>query len=68
MEKKKKKFIKEVMKSPAAPKKAMGVKDDEKVPAKKMAKVAEAPGKMSKKEQLIENLKNLSKGKGKKGK
>ena len=68
MEKKKKKFIKEVMKSPAAPKKAMGVKADEKVPAKKMAKAAEAPVKMSKKEQLIENLKNLSKDKGKKGK
>jgi hypothetical protein len=65
MKDEKKKFIKEAIKKPGALKKSMGVKEDEKIPAKKLAKAAKAPGKMGKRARLAETLKNLKKGKDK---
>lgn len=65
MEDKKKKFIQEAIKKPGALKKSMGVEKDEKIPAKKLAKAAKAPGKMGKRARLAETLKKMSKEKGK---
>jgi len=62
----KKKWIQEAIEKPGALKKSMGVKKDEKIPAKKLAKAAEKPGKMGKRARLAETLKKLSKGKEKK--
>ena len=59
----KKKWIQEAIKKPGALKKSMGVKEDEKIPAKKLAKAAKAPGKMGQRARLAETLKKMSKGK-----
>lgn len=61
----KKKWIQEAIKKPGALKKSMGVKEDEKIPAKKLAKATEAPGKMGKRARLAETLKKMAKGKKK---
>lgn len=61
----KKKWIQEAIKKPGALKKSMGVKEDEKIPAKKLAKAAKAPGKMGQRARLAETLKKMSKGKKK---
>jgi hypothetical protein len=61
----KKKWIQEAIKKPGALKKSMGVKEDEKIPAKKLAKAAKAPGKMGQRARLAETLKKMAKGKKK---
>lgn len=61
----KKKWIQEAIKKPGALKKSMGVKEGEKIPAKKLAKAAKAPGKMGQRARLAETLKKMSKGKKK---
>lgn len=66
MEDKKKKFIQEAIKKPGALKKTMGVEKDEKIPAKKLAKAAKAPGKTGQRARLAETLKKISKKKEKK--
>lgn len=59
----KKKWIQEAIKKPGALKKSMGVKEGEKIPAKKLAKAAKAPGKMGQRARLAETLKKMAKGK-----
>lgn len=59
----KKKWIQEAIKKPGALKKSIGVKEGEKIPAKKLAKAAKAPGKMGQRARLAEALKKMSKGK-----
>lgn len=61
----KKKWIQEAIKKPGALKKSMGVKEDEKIPAKKLAKAAKDPGKMGQRARLAETLKKMAKGKKK---
>ncbi len=61
----KKKWIQEAIKKPGALKKSMGVKEEEKIPAKKLAKAAKAPGKMGQRARLAETLKKMAKGKKK---
>lgn len=61
----KKKWIQEAIKKPGALKKSMGVKEDEKIPAKKLAKAAKAPSKMGQRARLAETLKKMAKGKKK---
>lgn len=61
----KKKWIQEAIKKPGALKKSMGVKEDEKIPAKKLAKAAKVPGKMGQRARLAETLKKMAKGKKK---
>lgn len=61
----KKKWIQEAIKKPGALKKSMDVKEDEKIPAKKLAKAAKAPGKMGQRARLAETLKKMAKGKKK---
>jgi hypothetical protein len=61
----KKKWIQEAIKKPGALKKSMGVKEGEKIPAKKLAKAAKAPGKMGQRARLAETLKKMSKKKEK---
>lgn len=61
----KKKWIQEAIKKPGALKKSMGVKEDEKIPAKKLAKAAKAPGKMGQRARLADTLKKMSKKKEK---
>jgi hypothetical protein len=61
----KKKWIQEAIKKPGALKKSMGVKKDEKIPAKKLAKAAKAPGKIGQRTRLAETLKKMSKKKEK---
>lgn len=61
----KKKWIQEAIKKPGALKKSMGVKEDEKIPAKKLANAAKAPGKMGQRARLAETLKKMAKGKKK---
>lgn len=61
----KKKWIQEAIKKPGALKKSMGVKEGEKIPAKKLAKAAKAPGKMGQRARLAETLKKMAKGKKK---
>lgn len=61
----KKKWIQEAIKKPGALKKSMGVKEGEKIPAKKLAKAAKAPGKMGQRALLAETLKKMAKGKKK---
>lgn len=57
----KKKWIQEAIKKPGALKKSMGVKENEKIPAKKLAKAAKAPGKMGQRARLAETLKKMKK-------
>lgn len=57
----KKKWIQEAIKKPGALKKSMGVKEDEKIPAKKLTKAAKAPGKMGQRARLAETLKKMKK-------
>ncbi len=61
----KKKWIQEAIKKPGALKKSMGVKEDEKIPAKKLAKAVKDPGKMGQRARLAETLKKMAKGKKK---
>jgi len=55
----KKNWIGEAIRKPGALREELGVKSDEKIPAKKLAKAAKAPGKMGKRARLAETLKGL---------
>ena len=52
-------WIKDAIKKPGALRKELGVKEGEKIPAKKLAKAAKAPGKLGKRARLAETLKGL---------
>jgi hypothetical protein len=59
----KKKWIQEAIKHPGALHKELGVPMGEKIPAKKLAKAAKAPGVEGKRARLAETLRGFSKGK-----
>ena len=53
------KWIQSAIKKPGALKKSLGVKAGEKIPAKKLAKAAKAPGKMGQRARLAQTLKKM---------
>ena len=55
------KWIQKAIKKPGALKKELGVKAGEKIPVKKLAKAAKAPGKMGQRARLAQTLKGLKK-------
>lgn len=55
------KWIQKAIKKPGALRKAMGVKEGEKIPAKKLAKAAKAPGKMGQRARLTQTLSKFKK-------
>lgn len=55
------KWIQEAIKSPGALHKQLGVKAGEKIPAKKLAKAAKAPGKLGQRARLAETLRGFKK-------
>jgi len=55
------KWIQGAIKKPGALKKELGVKKGEKIPPKKLAKAAKAPGKLGQRARLAETLKGLKK-------
>lgn len=59
----KKKWIQEAIKHPGALHRELGVPAGEKIPAKKLAKAAKAPGVEGKRARLAETLRGFSKGK-----
>lgn len=59
----KKKWIQEAIKHPGALHKELGVPEGKKIPAKKLAKAAKAPGVLGKRARLAETLRGLHKGK-----
>jgi len=61
------KFIQKAIKHPGALHRELGVPEGKKIPAKKLAKAAKAPGKLGKRARLAETLKKLP-HKGPKGK
>lgn len=54
-------WIKDAIKKPGALRKSLGVKAGEKIPTKKLAKAAKAPGKLGQRARLAETLKGLTK-------
>lgn len=58
-----KKFIKGAVEKPGALHKQLGVPKGQKIPAKKLAKAAKAPGKLGERARLAQTLKKLSKKK-----
>ena len=55
------KWIQKAIKKPGALRKALGVKEGEKIPAKKLEKAAKASGTMGKRARLAQTLKGLKK-------
>ena len=55
------KWIQSAIKKPGALKKSLGVKAGEKIPAKKLAKAAKAPGKLGQRARLAKTLKGFKK-------
>ena len=55
------KWIQSAIKKPGALKKSLGVKAGEKIPAKKLAAAAKAPGKMGQRARLAQTLSKLKK-------
>ena len=55
------KWIQEAVKHPGALHRQLGVPAGEKIPAKKLAKAAKAPGKLGRQARLAETLKGLKK-------
>ena len=55
------KFIQSAIKKPGALRASMGVKKDEKIPAKKLAAAAKKPGKMGQRARLAQTLSKLKK-------
>ena len=53
------KCIQKAINKPGALKKELGVKAGEKIPAKKLAKAAKAPGKMGQRARLAQTLKKM---------
>jgi hypothetical protein len=56
-----KNWIKGAIKAPGSLRKSLGVKEGEKIPAKKLAAAAKAPGKMGQRARLAQTLKKLHK-------
>jgi hypothetical protein len=56
-----KNWIKDAIKKPGALRKALGAKAGEKIPAKKLAAAAKAPGKMGQRARLAQTLKKMGK-------
>lgn len=56
-------WIKDAIKKPGALHEQLGVPKGEKIPAKKLAKAASAPGKLGQRARLAETLKGFKKGK-----
>jgi hypothetical protein len=56
-----KNWIAGAIKKPGALRKSLGVKEGEKIPAKKLAAAAKAPGKMGQRARLAQTLKKLGK-------
>lgn len=56
-----KKFIQDAIKKPGALRKSLGVKEGEKIPAKKLAKAAEKPGVTGQRARFAETLKKFKK-------
>ena len=54
-------FIKNAIKKPGALHEQLGVPEGQKIPAKKLAKAAKAPGKLGQRARLAETLKGLNK-------
>ena len=54
-------WIKDAIKKPGALRKSLGVKEGDKIPAKKLAKAAKASGKLGQRARLAETLKGLGK-------
>jgi hypothetical protein len=54
-----KNFIQSAIKKPGALRASLGVKAGEKIPAKKLAKAAKAPGKMGQRARLAQTLKKM---------
>ena len=52
-------WIKDAIKKPGALRKALGTKEGEPIPAKKLAKAAKAPGKMGQRARLAQTLKKM---------
>lgn len=55
------KWIQSAIKKPGALRKSMGVKAGETIPAKKLAKAAQAPGKMGQRARLAQTLRKMKK-------
>lgn len=55
------KFIQKAIKKPGALHKQLGIPEGKKIPAKKLAKAAKAPGKLGQRARLAETLKKLHK-------
>ena len=53
------KWIQKAVKKPGALRESLGVKKGEKIPAKKLAKAAKAPGKMGQRARLAQTLKKM---------
>ena len=53
------KWIQNAIKKPGALRSVLGVKKGNKIPAKKLAKAAKAPGKMGQRARLAETLKSF---------
>lgn len=56
-----KKFIQKAIKHPGALHKELGVPEGKKIPAKKLAKAAKAPGKLGQRARFAETLKSINK-------
>jgi len=63
MKKKKPLNIKKAIKKPGALKKELGVKKDQKIPAKKLAAAAKKPGKLGQRARFAETLRKINKKK-----
>jgi hypothetical protein len=53
------KWIQKAIKKPGALKKSLGVKEGQKIPAKKLAAAAKAPGKLGQRARLAQTLKKM---------
>jgi len=54
-----KNWIQDAIKKPGALKQALGVKKDQKIPAKKLAAAAKKPGKLGQRARLAQTLKKM---------
>jgi hypothetical protein len=52
-------WIQKAIKKPGALRESLGVKGDKPIPAKKLAKAAQAPGKMGQRARLAQTLRGL---------
>ena len=54
-----KKWIQEAISKPGALRKSLGIKEGQKIPAKKLATAAKKPGKMGQRARLAQTLKGM---------